>query len=201
MIAEVIALLHDIGKVLDREVEGSHAAIGADLVKQWDKSPEVAQGIAEHHGEAGTTSIWGFIVAAADAISSARPGARRESLEHYLKRLKALEDIGDSFKGVEKSYAIQAGREVRILVKPEDIDDLGSMRLARDIVKKIEESMEYPGQTMSSLHGQGNLAIKSIKWHPHLDQISDAVRGFIYQDMYCPFITQTISSSYGILKV
>jgi ribonuclease Y len=144
--AKKAGLLHDIGKAVDREVEGNHAAIGAELVKQWDKSPEVVQGIAEHHGETGTTSILGFIVSAADAISSARPGARRESLEHYLKRLKALEDIGDSFKGVEKSYAIQAGREVRILVKPEDIDDLGSMRLARDIVKKIEESMEYPGQ-------------------------------------------------------
>jgi len=139
-------LLHDIGKAVDREVEGSHAAIGADLVKQWERSPEVVQGIAEHHGETGTTSVLGFIVSAADAISGARPGARRESLENYLKRLKALEDIADGFKGVEKSYAIQAGREIRILVKPEDIDDLGAMRLARDIVKKIEEGLQYPGQ-------------------------------------------------------
>jgi ribonuclease Y len=145
-IAKKAGLLHDLGKALDREVEGSHAAIGADLVKQWDKSPEVVQGIAEHHGEMGTTSFWGFIVSAADAISSARPGARRESLEHYLKRLKELEDIADSFKGVEKSYAIQAGREVRILVRPEEIDDLGAMRLARDIVKRIEESLQFPGQ-------------------------------------------------------
>lgn len=145
-IAKRAGLLHDIGKAVDREVEGSHAAIGADLVKQWDKSPEVVQGIAEHHLETETTGIWGFIVAAADAISSARPGARRESLEHYLKRLKALEDIANGFKGVEKSYAIQAGREIRILVKPEEIDDLGAMRLARDIVKKIEEGLEYPGQ-------------------------------------------------------
>ena len=145
-IAKKAGLLHDIGKAVDREVEGSHAAIGADLVKQWDKSPEVVQGIAEHHGETITTSTWGFIVTAADAISGARPGARRESLEHYLKRLKALEDIANSFKGVEKSYAIQAGREIRILVKPEEIDDLGAMRLARDIVKKIEEGLEYPGQ-------------------------------------------------------
>jgi len=145
-IAKKAGLLHDIGKAVDREVEGSHAAIGADLVKQWDKSPEVVQGIAEHHGETDTINIWGFITSAADAISSARPGARRELLESYLKRLKALEDIADSFKGVEKSFAIQAGREIRILVKPEEIDDLGSMRLARDIVKKIEESLEYPGQ-------------------------------------------------------
>ncbi len=145
-IAKKAGLLHDIGKAVDREVEGTHAAIGADLVKQWEKSPEVVQGIAEHHFETSSTSTWGFIVSAADAISSARPGARRESLESYLKRLKALEDIANSFKGVDKSYAIQAGREIRILVKPEDIDDLGAMRLARDIVKKIEEGLAYPGQ-------------------------------------------------------
>ncbi len=145
-IAKRAGLLHDIGKAVDREVEGTHAAIGADLVKQWDKSPEVVQGIAEHHGETGTTSMWGFIISAVDAISSARPGARRESLEGYLKRLKALEDIANGFKGVEKSFAIQAGREIRILVKPEEIDDLGAMRLARDIVNKIEEGLEYPGQ-------------------------------------------------------
>jgi ribonuclease Y len=145
-IAKKAGLLHDIGKAVDREVEGTHAAIGGDLVQQWDKSPEVIQGITEHHFETGTTGFWGFIISAADAISSARPGARRESLESYLKRLKALEDIANSFKGVEKSFAIQAGREIRILVKPEDIDDLGAMRLARDIVKKIEEGLEYPGQ-------------------------------------------------------
>ena len=145
-LAKKVGLLHDIGKAVDREVEGTHAAIGADLVKQWEKSPEVLKGVAEHHMETSDTSIWGYIASAADAISSARPGARRESLENYLKRLKALEDIADSFNGVEKSYAIQAGREVRILVKPEAIDDLGAMRLARDIVKKIEESLDYPGQ-------------------------------------------------------
>jgi ribonuclease Y len=144
--AKKAGLLHDIGKAVDREVEGTHAAIGADLVKQWEKSPEVLQGVAEHHLETSDTSIWGYITSAADAISSARPGARRESLESYLKRLRALEDIADSFKGVEKSYAIQAGREVRILVKPESIDDLGAMRLARDIVKKVEETLDYPGQ-------------------------------------------------------
>jgi ribonuclease Y len=145
-IAKKAGLLHDIGKAVDREVEGTHAAIGADLVKQWEKSPEVLKGVSEHHLETSDTSIWGYITSAADAISSARPGARRESLESYLKRLRSLEDIADSFKGVEKSYAIQAGREVRILVKPEAIDDLGAMRLARDIVKKVEESLDYPGQ-------------------------------------------------------
>ena len=145
-IAKKAGLLHDIGKAVDREVEGTHAAIGADLVKQWEKSPEVVMGIAEHHFETPNTSTWGYIISAADAISSARPSARRESLDSYLKRLKSLEDIANSFKGVEKSFAIQAGREVRILVKPEEIDDLGAMRLARDIVKKIEEGMEYPGQ-------------------------------------------------------
>jgi ribonuclease Y len=145
-IAKRAGLLHDLGKAVDREVEGTHAAIGADLVKQWDKSPEVVQGIAEHHGDTDTTSTWGFIISAADAISGARPGARRESLENYLKRLNALEDIAASFDGVEKSYAIQAGREIRILVKPEELDDLGAMRLSRDIVKKIEEGLTYPGQ-------------------------------------------------------
>jgi len=145
-IAKKAGLLHDIGKAVDREVEGTHAQIGADLVKQWDKSPEVVQGVAEHHLETEDVGMWGFIISAADAISSARPGARRESLENYLKRMKALEDIANDFKGVEKSYAIQAGREIRILVKPEEIDDLGAMRLARDIVKKIEEGLEYPGQ-------------------------------------------------------
>jgi ribonuclease Y len=145
-IAKKVGLLHDIGKAVDREVEGTHAAIGADLVRQWEKSREVYLGVSEHHLETPNTSLWGYIASAADAISSARPGARRESLENYLKRLRALEDIANSFKGVEKSFAIQAGREVRILVKPEAIDDLGAMRLARDIVKKVEETLDYPGQ-------------------------------------------------------
>lgn len=145
-IAKKAGLLHDIGKAVDREIEGTHAQIGADLVKQWEKSAEVVQGVAEHHLETLDTSLWGYIVSAADAISSSRPGARRESLDSYLKRLKALEEIADSFKGVEKSFAIQAGREVRIMVKPEQVDDLEAMRLARDIVKKIEEGLEYPGQ-------------------------------------------------------
>ena len=145
-LAKRAGLLHDIGKAMDQDIEGTHADIGADLVKQWDKSPEVAKGVAEHHLDTTDVSVWGFLVSAADTISSARPGARRESLENYLKRLKALEEIANGFEGVEKSYAIQAGREIRILVKPEEVDDTAAMRLARDIVKKIEEGLDYPGQ-------------------------------------------------------
>ena len=144
--ARKAGLLHDIGKAVDYEVEGSHALIGADLVRQWDKSAAVAQAVAEHHGETSTTSVMGFIVAAADAISGSRPGARRESLQQYLKRIEELEDIASGFPGVEKSFAIQAGREVRVLVKPKEIDDLAALRLARDISKKIEETLTYPGQ-------------------------------------------------------
>ncbi len=145
-VAKKAGLLHDIGKAVDYEVEGSHALIGAKLAKQWDKSEEIAQAIAEHHGEAGTTSVMGFIVSAADAISGSRIGARRESLQQYLKRIEELEDIASGFAGVEKAFAIQAGREVRVLVKPEAVDDLTTARLARDISKKIEESLTYPGQ-------------------------------------------------------
>ncbi|NWF77246.1 MAG: ribonuclease Y [Chloroflexi bacterium] len=145
-VARKAGLLHDIGKAVDHQTEGPHALIGADLVKQWDKNPEVTQAIAEHHGEATTSSVMGFIVAAADAISGSRPGARRESLEQYLKRVKDLEDIAANFPGVEKAFAIQAGREVRVMVKPDKIDDLAAVRLARDISKKIEESLTYPGQ-------------------------------------------------------
>ena len=145
-VARKAGLLHDIGKAVDHQVEGPHALIGSSLVKQWDKSTEVTQAVAEHHGEAGTTSVMGFIVAAADAISGSRPGARRESLEQYLKRVKDLEDIAISFPGVQKAFAIQAGREVRVMVKPDKIDDLGALRLARDISKKIEDNLTYPSQ-------------------------------------------------------
>lgn len=145
-IARRAGLLHDIGKAVDYEVEGTHALIGAKLVKQWDKSEVVAQAIAEHHGEAETTSVMGFIIAAADAISASRPGARRESVEQYLKRVRDLEDIASTLPGVEKVFAIQAGREVRVMVKPDQVDDLSIMRLARDISKKIEDSLSYPGQ-------------------------------------------------------
>ncbi len=145
-LAKRAALLHDIGKAVGHDVEGPHALIGANLVKQWDKSNEVVQAISEHHGEATTTSALGFILATADAISGSRLGARRESLDQYIKRIEALENVASSFPGVEKAFAIQAGREVRIMVKPEQVDDLAAMRLARDIAKKIEESLEYPGQ-------------------------------------------------------
>jgi ribonuclease Y len=145
-VAKKAGLLHDIGKAVDHQTEGPHALIGADLVKQWDRNPDVVQAIAEHHGEEVTSTVMGFIVAAADAISGSRPGARRESLEQYLKRVKDLEDIAADFPGVEKSFAIQAGREVRVMVKPDKVDDLAAVRLARDISKKIEESLTYPGQ-------------------------------------------------------
>lgn len=145
-IARKAGLLHDIGKAVDHQVDGPHALIGADLAKQWDKSLEVSQAIAEHHGENSTTSVMGFIVAAADAISGSRPGARRESLEQYIKRVRELEEIAGSFAGIEKVFAIQAGREVRVFVKPKEVDDLSTVRLARDISKKVEESLAYPGQ-------------------------------------------------------
>ena len=144
--ARKAGLLHDIGKAVSHEVDGPHALIGADLVKQWDGSAEIAQAVAEHHGEVPTSSVLGFIVAAADAISGARPGARRESLEHYLKRVRDVEEIASSFSGVEKTFAIQAGREIRVLVKPDEVDDLAAIRLARDISKKLEDSLSYPGQ-------------------------------------------------------
>ncbi len=145
-IAKTAGLLHDIGKAVDQEIDGPHAAVGADIVRRLGKSPEVAQAVAEHHGETESMSVHGFIASAADAISSSRPGARRESVEQHLKRLEALEGVASSFPGVEKSFAIQAGREVRIMVKPQDIDDLSAVKLAKDIVKRIEESLEYPGQ-------------------------------------------------------
>jgi len=145
-VARKAGLLHDIGKAIDHQTEGPHALIGADLVKQWDKNTVVVQAVAEHHGEADTSTVMGFVVAAADAISGSRPGARRESLEQYLKRVKDLEDIAADFPGVEKTFAIQAGREVRVMVKPDKVDDLTAVRLARDISKKIEENLTYPGQ-------------------------------------------------------
>ncbi len=139
-------LLHDIGKGVSHEVEGPHALIGADIAKRLGQPPKVVHAIAAHHFEEEPQTVEAFLVQAADAISGARPGARRDTLESYIKRLEALENIANSFEGVEKSFAIQAGREVRIVVKPEDVDDLAAARMARDIVNKIEETLEYPGQ-------------------------------------------------------
>lgn len=139
-------LLHDLGKAIDHNVEGTHASIGADLAKRHGLHPNIVNAIAAHHHEVEQESVEAVIVETADAISGARPGARRESLEEYIKRIKSLEDLAKSFQGVEESFAIQAGREVRIVVKPDAIDDLGATRMARDIAKKIEENMQYPGQ-------------------------------------------------------
>jgi ribonuclease Y len=145
-VARRAALLHDIGKGVSHEVEGPHALIGADIAKRLGQPPKVVHAIAAHHFEEEPQTVEAFLVQAADAISGARPGARRDSLEAYVKRLEALENIANSFDGVDKSFAIQAGREVRIVVKPEDVDDLAAARMARDIVSKIEETLEYPGQ-------------------------------------------------------
>ncbi|MFQ6020154.1 MAG: HDIG domain-containing metalloprotein, partial [Dehalococcoidia bacterium] len=139
-------LLHDLGKAVDHDVEGTHAMIGADLARRHGIHPGVVHCIEAHHEEVEPASVEAVITIVADATSGSRPGARRESLEHYLKRLEALEGVANSFPGVEKSFAIQAGREIRIIVKPEEIDDLGAARLAREVSRKIEESLEYPGQ-------------------------------------------------------
>ena len=145
-VARRAGLLHDIGKALDHDIEGTHVQIGVDILKKYHENPIVINAVEAHHGDVEPQSIEAVLVAAADAISASRPGARRETLENYIKRLEKLESIADSFKGVEKSFAIQAGREVRIIVKPEQITDADMIILARDVAKKVEEEMEYPGQ-------------------------------------------------------
>ena len=145
-LAKRAGLLHDIGKAVDHEVEGPHAQIGADLAKKYRENNQVIHAIQAHHGDVEPSTVEAVLVQAADAISAARPGARRETLESYIKRLEKLEEIANSFEGVDKSFAIQAGREIRILVKPENVNDADTIIMAKEIVKRIETELEYPGQ-------------------------------------------------------
>lgn len=145
-LAKRAGLLHDIGKAVDHEIEGTHVEIGMDLLKKYKESSEVIHAMSTHHGDYEPQTVEAILVTAADAISAARPGARRETLETYIKRLQKLEEIANSYEGVEKSFAIQAGREIRIMVKPEEMADSDIIYLARDITKKIESELEYPGQ-------------------------------------------------------
>ncbi len=150
-VAKRAGLLHDLGKAVDHEIEGSHVAIGVDIAKKYGESFDVCHAIEAHHGDVQPQTLIACIVQAADAVSAARPGARKENIENYIKRLQKLEEIANSFEGVEKSFAIQAGREVRIMVKPEIISDEGMVLVARDIVKRIENELEYPGQIKVNL--------------------------------------------------
>lgn len=145
-IAKTAALLHDIGKAVDHEVQGPHALIGADIVRRLGRTGAIVHAIAAHHNEEEPQTLEAFLVQAADAISGGRPGARRETLDLYIKRLEALETIATSFGGVQRAFAVQAGREVRVMVQPDSVDDLTSIHLARDVAKKIEENLQYPGQ-------------------------------------------------------
>ena len=146
IIAKRAGLLHDIGKAIDHEVEGSHVTIGVDLARKYKESEEVIHAIEAHHGDVEPHTVIACIVQAADTISAARPGARRENIENYVKRLEKLEEVSKSFTGVESCYAIQAGREIRIMVKPEEVSEDNMVLLAREIAKKIESELTYPGQ-------------------------------------------------------
>ncbi|UCE72482.1 MAG: ribonuclease Y [Nitrospiraceae bacterium] len=145
-LAKRAGILHDIGKAIDHDIEGSHQSIGAEMARKYGEKPKVVNAIATHHGEGDPISVEATLVAAADALSAARPGARKETLKDYIKRVEKLEEIATSFEGVNKSYAIQAGREVRIIVKPEEVNDDISAKISRDLAKKIEEELTYPGQ-------------------------------------------------------
>ena len=144
--AKRAGLLHDIGKALDHEMDGTHIELGVEYAKKFKENEQVVHAIAAHHGDIEAKTVVACLVQAADAVSAARPGARRENVQNYIKRLEKLEEIACSFEGVEKSFAIQAGREVRIMVKPDVVSDDKMVLIARDVVKKIEEELEYPGQ-------------------------------------------------------
>ncbi len=150
-LARRAGLLHDIGKAADHEIEGSHPTIGADLCKRYGEPEEVVEAAGGHHGDIQTRFIYTPIVSAADAISASRPGARRETLERYVQRLEKLEEIAGTFEGVKQAYAIQAGREVRVMVDAENVDDRLAAKIARDIAKRIEEEMQYPGEVKVTL--------------------------------------------------
>ena len=143
--AYILGLLHDIGKSIDHEMEGSHVTIGGEIARKYKESEVVINAIESHHGDVEATSVISVLVAVADALSASRPGARNDSLENYVKRLQELENIANDNPGIEKTYAVQAGREIRVIVKPEEIDDLESYQIARNIKNRIENEMQYPG--------------------------------------------------------
>ena len=144
-LAKRAGLLHDIGKAIDHEIEGSHVEIGFDIAKKYHEHPVILNAIQSHHGDVEATSVISVIVAIADALSASRPGARNDSLENYIKRLEQLEQVANDIDGIDKTFAVQAGRELRVIVKPEEIDDLKSIQIAREIKEKIENTMQYPG--------------------------------------------------------